>query len=368
MRILVTGANGFIGKNLVMHLNEQEQFSVLTFIRENTLDELQEFVEQADAIIHLAGENRPKDISAFKVVNTGLTHSLCDAIRTTGRKIPLVLASSIQIEEDNPYGKSKRAAELVVKSLANETGNPVHVYRLPGVFGKWCKPNYNSVVATFCHNIARNLPIQINDPLTQLHLVYVDDVVLDFIRVIQQEVDCISMPELKPEYSITLGELAEQIRAFSNCRATLMIERVGVGLIRALYSTYISYLPPEYFVYDLSPHCDERGVFIEMLKTPDCGQFSFFTVHPGVTRGSHYHHSKTEKFLVLSGTARIRFRNMATGDIYEFLVSSDKPQVVESIPGCVHDISNVGDCEVMVMLWANEVFDRQSPDTIPCKV
>jgi len=368
MRVLVTGAQGFIGKNLVIHLNEQDQFSVLAFTRENTLEELQGLVEQADAVVHLAGENRPKDLSEFKVVNAGLTKSLCDAIRSTGRKIPLVLASSTQVGLDNSYGKSKYAAERAVEDLSNDTGNAVYIYRLPGVFGKWCKPNYNSVVATFCHNIAHDLPIQINDPCTQLHLVYIDDVVADFICLIQQETDGVSMPEIVPEYSITLGELAEQIAAFKNCRTNLVTERVGTGLVRALYATYMSYLSPEQFSYYLPKYSDERGSFVEMLKMPDCGQLSFFTVHPGVTRGSHYHHSKTEKFLVLKGVLRMRFRQLVTGETHELIISEDKIEVVDSIPGWAHDITNIGRREAVVMLWANEIFDRQKPDSIPCEV
>ena len=368
MRVLVTGAHGFIGKNLSAHLNEQEQFSVLVFARENTLDELQGFVEQADAVVHLAGENRPEDLSAFKVINTGLTQSLCDALRAAGRKIPLILASSIQTEQDNLYGKSKLEAERAVRSLANETGNPVYIYRLPGVFGKWCKPNYNSVVATFCYNISHNIPIQINDKSALLRLVYVEDVVLDFIRVIQQEDEIITMPEVEPEYSITLGELAEQITAFKSCRTNLIIEPVGSGLIRALYSTYMSYVSPEQFAYDLPRHIDERGSFVEMLKTRDSGQFSFFTARSGVTRGGHYHHTKTEKFLVVKGLARFRFRHIDTDEPFEIFTSGDEPQVVDTIPGWVHEITNVGEEEMIVILWANEIFNQDHPDTLVAKV
>lgn len=368
MRVLVTGAQGFIGKNLVIHLNELDHFSVLVFTRENTLDELNRLVEKADAIIHLAGENRPKDVSAFKVVNIELTQSLCDAIRDSGRNIPLVLASSIQTEQHNPYGKSKLAAERAVESLANETGNSVYIYRLPGVFGKWCKPNYNSVVATFCHNIARNIPIQINDKSVSLRLVYVDDVVLDFIRVIQQDIDGISMPEIKPEYLVTLGELAEQIHAFQNCRTNLISEPVGTGMVRGLYSTYMSYLLPEQFAYDLPKHSDERGCFVEILKTRESGQFSFFTAYPEETRGGHYHHSKTEKFLVIKGSARFNFRHIDTDEVFELFTSGDNPKVVDTIPGWVHEITNVGEEEMLALLWANEIFNQNYSDTINAKV
>jgi len=368
LRVLVTGAQGFIGKNLVVRLEERAGTEILSFGRGDGAEVLAALVAQADAIVHLAGENCPDDIADFALVNTDLTRTLCEAIRATGRNIPLILTSSTQAEHDNPYGQSKRAAEQVVETLTTETGNHTVIYRLPGVFGKWCKPNYNSVVATFCYNIARGLPIQINDAEAALQLVYVDDVVDEFIRALDDAELGLVLAKISQTYVITLSELAEQIAAFQNCRTSLISERVGTGLTRALYATYVSYLPPEQFVYELPQYDDERGTFVEMLKTPDCGQFSFFTVHPGIMRGSHYHHTKTEKFLVLSGMARMRFRQMVTGETHEVTVSGDKPQVVDSIPGWVHDITNVGDCEVMVMLWANEIFDRQSPDCIPCEV
>ena len=368
MRVLVTGAHGFIGKNLVVSLEERVDTSVLPFGRDDGVEALVALVEKADAIVHLAGENRPVNVADFALVNTDLTHTLCNAIRATGRNIPLILASSTQAEQDNPYGQSKRAAEQLVEMFVSETGNHAVIYRLPGVFGKWCKPNYNSVVATFCHNIARDLPIQVNNAAATVQLVYVDDVVDGFLQALDEAPSGLVRGKIDPTYTITLGELAEQIRSFQNCRTNLISERVGTGLTRALYSTYISYLPPEQFAYDLPTYGDERGIFVEMLKTPDCGQFSFFTVHPGIMRGSHYHHTKTEKFLVLSGVARMRFRQMVTGETYEVTVSGDKLQVVDTIPGWVHDITNVGDCEVVVMLWANEVFDRQKPDCIPCEV
>lgn len=368
MRVLVTGSHGFIGKNLVVWLGEQADTEVLQFVRGDTLDSLSALIAQADAVVHLAGENRPKDLADFALVNTDLTKALCDAIRKTGRTIPLILSSSTQAEMDNPYGQSKRAAEQVVEQFAGETGNPVMIYRLPGVFGKWCKPNYNSVVATFCHNIAHDLPIQISDPAAQVRLVYVDDVVSEFLHALANMSAGVKRGMVEPEYTITLGDLAAQIQAFKNCRTSLVSERVGTGLTRALYATYVSYLPTSKFAYDLPRYGDERGVFVEMLKTPDCGQFSFFTAHPGITRGGHYHHSKTEKFLVIKGAARFGFRHVVTNETYELVTSGDKPQVVDTIPGWVHDITNVGEDEMVVMLWANEIFDRERPDTIACKV
>jgi UDP-2-acetamido-2,6-beta-L-arabino-hexul-4-ose reductase len=371
-RVLVTGANGFIGKNLVVRLRELPHFVVIEFVRGDAPEALPGLLAQADAVVHLAGENRPADEAAFAQVNTGLTVVICNALvaeqRRSGRQLPLVLASSSQAERDNSYGQSKLAAEQAVHALCASTGHPAVVYRLPGVFGKWCKPSYNSVVATFCHNLARGLPLQINDPVARLQLVYVDDVVTSFIAALEEPAPGLTHGGVAPVYVITLGELAAQIRAFGECRNSLMSERVGTGLVRALYATYVSYLSNERFAYDVPVHADPRGVFVEMLKTPDCGQFSYFTAHPGITRGGHYHHSKTEKFLVIKGCAVFRFRHLLTGEMFELAISGDKPQVVDTIPGWVHDITNVGVDEMVVMLWANEVFDRERPDTVASKV
>lgn len=371
-RILVTGANGFIGKNLVVRLNELSNVSVKTFVRGDEAALLPQLVAHIDAVVHLAGENRPADDAAFAQVNAGLTSVLCNAIeqefRATGRHVPLVFVSSTQAERDNPYGRSKLAAEAAVQTLAKETGNPCVIFRLPGVFGKWCKPNYNSVVATFCHNIARDLPIQINDSAASLRLVYVDDVVTALLTALEAPAPACAQAEVKPEYAITLGELANQIRSFSYCRSTLMTERVGTSFVRALYATYVSYLPNDKFSYHVTQYVDHRGVFVEMLKTPDSGQFSYFTAHPGVTRGGHYHHTKTEKFLVIKGEALFRFRHLLSNELVELRTSGSAPQVVDTIPGWTHDITNVGSDEMVVMLWANENFDRERPDTVACKV
>ena len=368
MRVLVTGSQGFIGKNLVVRLLELPGYEVVTYERVDGLSSMAAKVAQADAVVHLAGENRPKIEADFETGNAALTRALCDAIQASGRKIPLILASSLQAELSNPYGLSKRAAEKAVDSLAERTGNPVVIYRLPGVFGKWCNPNYNSVVATFCYNVAFELPIQINDSSTCLRLVYVDDVVSEFLLALGSMSEGVCWGEVAPEYTITLGELAAQIEAFKDSRTNLVLERVGNGLLRALYATYVSYLPPSSFAYDLPRHGDERGVFVEMLKTLDSGQFSYFTAFPGVTRGGHYHHSKTEKFLVIKGSARFCFRHVLTNETCQLLTSGDHPQVVETVPGWAHDITNVGEDEMMVMLWANEIFDQNRPDTIAMKV
>jgi UDP-2-acetamido-2,6-beta-L-arabino-hexul-4-ose reductase len=367
MRVLVTGSNGFIGKNLIIRLNELD-IQVLTYTRESSTQNLEELIKDTDFIVHLAGENRPKDEKDFDVVNAGLTISICDALRSSGENTPIILASSTQAEFDNAYGKSKLDAEASVKMLEVDTGCPVYVYRLPGVFGKWCKPNYNSVVATFCHNISHNLPIQVNNPDFELGLVYIDDVVEEFVKIIQGAKDDKKELSVQPEYKIKLGDLSDQIKIFRESRDSLILERVGVGLIRKLYSTYVSYLSPGQFAYSIPSYGDERGMFAEMLKTKDSGQFSFFTAKPGVTRGGHYHHSKTEKFLVVQGRAKFGFRNVTTDETHEIITTSKELKIVETVPGWSHDITNVGTEEIIVMLWANEIFDPDNPDTITHKV
>lgn len=371
--ILITGANGFVGKNLQLHLSERKDVQVRCFTRANTVDELPALLDGADFVFHLAGVNRPQDPAAFVVGNAGLTQALCTALAqvatTTGRKVPVVFASSIQAAQDNAYGQSKRAAEDALFALQHEYGVPVHVFRLPNVFGKWARPNYNSAVATFCHNTARGLPITVNDPAASLTLVYVDDVVQRFIHLLDgadAALDAAGFATVAPQYSTTVGALAAQIQAFKESRNNLVTERVGTGLVRALYSTYVSYLPVEKFAYTVPQHGDARGVFVEMLKTPDCGQFSYFTAHPGITRGGHYHHSKTEKFLVIKGCARFKFRHMHTGETHTLDTSGEQAQVVETVPGWTHDITNIGSDELVVMLWANEIFDRERPDTFAC--
>ena len=371
-RILITGANGFIGKNLVLRLNELSGVSVTTFVRGDDVALLSQLVTTVDAVVHLAGENRPADEAAFMQVNSELTSALCDAIkqafRSTGRHVPLVLASSTQAELDNSYGRSKLSAEVVVQALASETGNPCVIFRLPGVFGKWCKPNYNSVVATFSYNIARDLPIQINDKEVTLQLVYVDDVITALLTSLEAPLLGCTQANVEPEYMVTLSELASQIRAFGNGRTTLMTGRVGSGFVRALYATYVSYLSEEKFSYEVPRHADQRGVFVEMLRTPDSGQFSYFTAHPGITRGGHYHHTKTEKFLVIKGQALFRFRHLLTNELVELRTSGSNPEVVDTIPGWTHDITNIGNEDLVVMLWSNENFDREKPDTIARKI
>ena len=363
MKVLITGARGFIGKNLDVQLSVRDGFEILRHGRDSTPADLDRAVAEADFICHIAGVNRPADEAEFAVVNTGLTQSLIDAAQRAGRQVPIIFASSVHVERNNLYGASKLAAEHVLLRYADETGAPVYIFRLSHVIGKWCRPNYNSVVATFCHNIARDFPIQINDPSYQLTIVYIDDLVDTFARVMTGAMAGGPYCEARPQYQTTVGELAAQLAAFRASRASLVTEPVGTGLTRALHATYLSYLPVADFVYALPQHGDARGTFVEVLKTRDSGQFSFFTAHPGVTRGGHYHHSKTEKFVVIKGTAKFRFRHIVTGEHHEVVTSGDAPQIVETIPGWAHDITNVGTAEMVVMLWANEIFDRDRPDT-----
>lgn len=372
-KVLITGAEGFLGRNLKLHLSERKYLQVVCFNRSHSISQLPELLQGVDFVFHLAGVNRPQDPHEFSVGNTDLTRALCEAVgdlaQNAGKFVPVVYTSSIQATSDNPYGKSKRAAEDALFSLAASKKVPVHVFRLPNVFGKWSKPNYNSAVATFCHNIARALPIQVNAPEVALTLVYVDDIIERFLQLLDgadAAVDAAGFATVAPQYTTTVGALAQQIQSFYDSRATLVTERVGTGLVRALYSTYVSYLPVEQFAYPVAQHGDPRGVFVEMLKTPDCGQFSYFTAHPGITRGGHYHHSKTEKFLVIKGQARFKFRHMNTGETYELLTNGESAQIVETVPGWTHDITNIGADEMIVMLWANEIFDRIRPDTFAC--
>jgi UDP-2-acetamido-2,6-beta-L-arabino-hexul-4-ose reductase len=369
VKVLVTGLDGFVGKNLKIHLSERREINVIPFTRNNDFAELPALLCDIDFIFHLAGVNRSEDPKEYMTGNADLTRELCNAIMTSGRSMPVIYASSIQASKNNLYGVSKRAAEDLLFNLQSSAGNPVHVFRLPNVFGKWSRPNYNSVVATFCYNLAHDLPIKINDPATPLNLVYIDDVIDRFIQIMDgsdRAVDENGFEILYPQYITTLGDLALQLQAFKTSRENLITQRVGTGLVRALYSTYVSYLSPNSFTYPVPLYEDVRGIFVEILKTPDCGQFSYFTAHPGITRGGHYHHSKTEKFLVIKGMAQFKFKQMNTDEKFELVVNGAEPTIVETIPGWTHDVTNIGDEEMVVMLWANEIFDRTHPDTYTC--
>ncbi len=363
MKVLITGSNGFVGKNLSVHLSERQEIEVITFNRNDNPISLSSKLEEVDFVFHLAGVNRPKNIEEFTVGNPDLTSLLCQAIIRTKRLIPIVYTSSIQAEQDNPYGRSKKAAEKILMDFSAQSGSPIYLFRLPNVFGKWCKPNYNSVVATFCYNIAHDLPIEINDSAAPLKLIYIDDLIKHFLSIMDGALIELGFHHVNPVYELTVAALAAKLKLFKGSRQNLLTEPVGTGLDRALHSTYLSYIAPEQFSYELIKHKDSRGVFVEMLKTKSSGQFSYFTAHPGITRGGHYHHTKTEKFLVIKGYALFKFRHVVSNEIHEIRISGDVPRIVETVPGWTHDITNIGKDDMVVMLWANENFDPESPDT-----
>lgn len=363
--VVVTGAHGFIGRNLVVRLGELGH-EVRAIGRDN-VSALVEAVRDVDVVVHLAGVNRPQDPADFVNGNIGSTQTLVDTLAAIGSKASVIYASSTQAVLENPYGASKRESEDVLFAYGELAGVGIHVFRLSNVFGKWARPNYNSAVATFCYNTARGQAISINDPAAALRLVYVDDVIAAFAAVIDNRGPS-GFVEVEPVHETTVGDVAEAIRSFPHSRNTLISPRVGTGLMRALYATYLTYLLPQDFAYSVPIHGDPRGVFVEMLKTPDTGQFSYFTAKAGITRGDHYHHTKAEKFLVIAGTAHFGFRQIASGETHELTVHGGEGRIVETIPGWTHNITNTGDDELVVMLWANEIFDRARPDTISMKV
>lgn len=360
--VAITGANGFIGRNLAVRLGELD-YPVLPITRDTPVDDARQALGASDVVFHLAGVNRANDPGDFLRGNRDYTASVADAIAAGGRHPLLILASSQKAVEDTLYGASKLAGEEVALGLGDAA--TVSVWRLPNIFGKWARPDYNSAVATFCHNIARGLPIDIHDRTAPLRLLHVDDLIDQWLGLIAAVPPTASgVVEPKTVYTSSVGEIADLITEIAACRSMGEVGDVGTGLSRALYATFISYLPEASFSYCLVPHRDPRGSFTEMLKTPSSGQTSYFTAHPGVTRGGHYHHAKVEKFLVVHGEARFRFRHILTGDEHEIVTSATEPVVVETIPGWTHDVTNVGGGELVAIVWANEVFDHDRPDTV----
>ncbi len=369
--ILITGANGFIGKNLYHSLKASNDTEVYKFLREDTLTEISSHLKDIDILIHLAGENRPKNIEDFEINNSEFTRKLCKELSKTEKDVPMIMTSSTQAENDSLYGKSKLNAENHIKAYCEEFNRSATIIRLPGVFGKWCKPNYNSVIATFCHNIACNIPIEIHERKEKIDLVYIDDVISTIKNLIENKKDLehdLSYCKIQPQYSVYLDEVVELIKSFKESRKSLVTEAVGQGFTRALYSTYLSYLPVDEFTYPINANVDKRGAFVEMIKTKNSGQVSFFTAHPGVTRGGHYHHTKNEKFLVVKGEASFSFKNIHTKKKFHVKTDETNPVIVETIPGWAHDITNVGKSEMIVLLWANEIFDEDNPDTISYEI
>lgn len=363
MEVLVTGSKGFIGKNLLERLSRIENLTVHSFDIENKIEELEEYIDRIDFIFHLAGINRPENPEEFYKGNRDTIKELIELIERRNLKIPILVTSSIQVDKDNDYGKSKLEGEISLKEYSIRNKIPVYIYRLPNVFGKWCRPNYNSVVATWCYNIANDLDINITNRNTSLTFVYIDDVVNNFTRHLLENIESKEYYEISTKYIKTLGEVADLLYSFKESRKNLVVEAVGIGFERALYSTYLSYLPKNKFSYDLRENKDNRGSFIELLRTKNSGQFSISTSKPGVTRGNHYHNTKNEKFLVIKGEAIVKFRQINSSEIIEYHVSDKKLEVVDIPVGYTHSITNIGSDEMILVIWANELFDKENPDT-----
>lgn len=364
MKILVTGANGFIGKNLIIELKNRKYKDIFEYNRETNAALLDEYCKEADFVFHLAGVNRPEDESEFMEGNFGFTSILLDTLKRYKNTCTVMLASSIQAELDNPYGNSKKAGEDLLFNYGKETGSKVLIYRFPNVFGKWCRPNYNSAVATFCHNIAHNRPIVVNNPSTVMNLVYIDDVVNELINALEgNENRSGDYCEVSLVHTITLGEVADLIYSFRESRQNCSVPHMSDEFTKKLYSTYLSCLPKDQFSYELKMNTDNRGSFTEFIKTPDRGQISVNIAKPGVTKGNHWHHTKNEKFLVVSGKGVIRFRKIGSDEVIEYLVSGDRLEVVDIPVGYTHNIENLGDTDMVTVMWANEAFNPVSPDT-----
>jgi len=361
--VLVTGARGFIGRNLVARLQQDAHCHLLTSDRRDASTDLEAKVRAADVIVHLAGVNRSADPAEFQIGNVDVIKRLLAAASVPTRHRHLVLASSIQAVLENAYGRSKRAAEEAAAFWAAETGGRVTVLRLKNVFGKWCRPNYNSVVATFCHNIARGIPVRIHDPTTVLDLVHVDDVCEAILGAIVAPTSS-GWTDDMPSYRIALGELEQRLRAFDARSVTLQVPDMSARLNRLLYGTFVTYLEPSRWGYSLEKRADQRGDLAEFVKSPSFGQVFVSRTRPGVTRGNHFHHAKVEKFLVVAGSAVIRLRRADGTDVIDFPVRGEDYTVVEIPPGFTHSITNIGDSEMITLFWANEVFDAQRPDTV----
>ena len=364
MKILVTGACGFVGKNLIAELKNRKYNDIYEYDIDTDPDELKRFTRDCDFVFHLAGVNRPKDEAEFMTGNFGFTDTLLGSLKGNGNKAPVLITSSIQAQLDNPYGRSKKAGEELMFSYSEETGAKVYVYRLPNVFGKWCRPNYNSAVATFCNNIAAGLPIKVNDASVVMNLVYIDDVVNEFINALEGKANITGRYGAVPTvHTTTLGHIADIITSFKEHRNLLTVPRLDDELERKLYSTYLSYLPKDDFAYRLDMHVDDRGSFTEFIRTEDRGQVSVNISHPGITKGNHWHHSKNEKFLVVKGRGCISFRKYGGDEVIDYHVSGDELTVVDIPTGYTHCITNEGDEDMVTVMWANEAFDPDKPDT-----
>jgi len=368
--VMVTGASGFLGRHMIEALSRIEKYRVVSIDRRSSAEELRAGLEKSDVIWHLAGVNRPMEEVEFQIGNEGFTKYILEMLRQIGRRPTIVFSSSIQATLDNPYGRSKRLAEKAIEEWASEANAQAVIFRLPNLFGKWCRPNYNSVTATFCHNIARGLPITVSDPRRQLELAYVDDVVAAMVSVNSMPPDIcasdigkIMWPQIPRLFRITLGELAARISLFREMRASVKLPDFGDDLNRCLYATYLSHLEPCDFAYSLDRKNDSRGTLAEFIKLQSGGQIFVSRTGPGITRGNHFHHTKTEKFLVLEGQAVVRFRALYGSEVFEHRVDGKDFRVIDIPPGYTHSIENLGTGDLVTLFWANEVFDPSRPDT-----
>jgi UDP-2-acetamido-2,6-beta-L-arabino-hexul-4-ose reductase len=364
MKILITGAKGFLGKNLIAELHNQGFNDLLEYDVDSNPELLDEYARECEFVFHLAGVNRPENPADFMTGNFGFTSQLLDALKKHHSKAPVLITSSIQAAQNNPYGESKKAGENLLFDYSKETRSKVYVYRLPNVFGKWCRPNYNSAVATFCNNIANDISIQVNDSNVLMSLVYIDDVVSSFIDKLKNSSTYNQQFEqVSPVHEIKLGEIVNLLNSFKESRDNLSLPNFDDPFAKKLYSTYLSYLPTDKFSYPLTMNVDQRGSFTEFLKTNDRGQVSINISKPHIIKGNHWHHTKNEKFLVVSGKGVIRFRKINTTEVIEYFVSGDKLEVVDIPVGYTHNIENIGETDMVTVMWVNEEFDKERPDT-----
>ncbi|MBQ7045241.1 MAG: capsular polysaccharide biosynthesis protein CapF [Clostridia bacterium] len=370
MNILVTGSNGFVGKNLVIELKNKGYTDIFEYDIDTDPALLDGYCKKADFVFHLAGVNRPQTEDEFMQGNFGFTSLLLDTLKKHNNTCPVMISSSIQAALDNPYGKSKKAGEDLIFKYSEQTGSKAYVYRFENVFGKWCRPNYNSAVATFCNNIANDLPIKVNDPSVNMQLIYIDDVVAELISALEGEPTLLDdgFCHVLPVHKVKLGEIVELLYSFKESRKDLSVPLMSDPFVKKLYATYLSYLPKDSFSYNLKMNCDERGSFTEILRTAHHGQFSVNISKPGITKGQHWHHTKNEKFVVVSGKGVIRFRKPDSDEIIEYFVSGDKIEVVDIPTGYTHNIENLGDTDMVTFMWCNECFDPEHPDTYFLKV
>lgn len=371
MKILVTGAKGFIGRNLIEQLRFLQAGEILEFDKDTEEELLERYCQDCDFVYHLAGVNRPERQEEFQEGNFGFTSILLELLKKYNNNCPIMLSSSIQAELDNPYGVSKRAGEELLKEYGRETGARILIYRFPNVFGKWCRPNYNSAVATFCYNIAHALPIQVNGRETKVNLVYIDDVVTELVHALdgKETLSDSGYCSVNPVHQVTLGEIVDLLEGFRESRKNLQVPDMTEGSFsKKLYSTYLSYLPEDTFKYPLKMNIDDRGSFTEILRTKDRGQFSVNISKPGIEKGNHWHNTKNEKFVVVSGRALIQFRKPDSNEIISYHVSGDKIEVVDIPVGYTHNIINEGDTDLVTFMWCNECFDAERPDTYYLRV